>query len=263
MTVLSSGRVAALGVAMAASLTTGCAAHQSSAMADRFVRAGAPKFEYPPELFEANAPSPESAAEERARLHELARRPPPLKSQAQRLEITDPELTNALRELGKARSAASHLAVADAYRRLGVRDQAFDHYSAAAAIDRRSAAAYDGMARIWRDVNRPDRALPDASRAVYFAPDSPEIQNTLGTILLTIGRTDEARQAFGKALALDASLDYAWFNTGVAHMRDKAFVSAASAFAEVVRLNPGFPRAQDRLRAALEASDQGQGGGPR
>ena len=124
---LSSGRLVALGVAVAAFLTTGCAARQSSAMAERFVRTGAPKFEYPPELFEANAPSAASVAEERARLQELARRPPPLRSPAQSLEATDPELTNALRELGRAKTAASHLAVADAYRRLGVRDQAFDH----------------------------------------------------------------------------------------------------------------------------------------
>lgn len=250
-------RLVALGAA-AVLLTTGCAASQSGSMANRFVRTGPPKVEYPPELFEANTPATaESAAAERARLQELARRPPPPRSQAPSLEATEPALTDALRALGTAKTAGNHLAVAHEYRRLGVLDQAFDHYAAAQALDRRSAAAYDGMARVWRDVNRPDKALPDASRAVYFAPDSPEIQNTLGTILLTLGKTVEARQAFAKALALDPSVDYAWFNTGVAHMRDKAYASAASAFSETLRLNPAFPKAQDRLNAALEASHQG------
>jgi tetratricopeptide (TPR) repeat protein len=230
-------------------------------MADRFVRPGQPKVEYPPELFETSPPATrESAAAERARLQELARHPPPRKSQTPSLEATDPALTDALRTLGTVPTAASHLAVANEYRRLGVLDRAYDHYDAARAIDRRSAAAYDGLARVWRDVNRPDRALPEASRAVYFAPGSPEIQNTLGTILLTLGRTDEARKAFAKALALDPSIDYAWFNTGVADMRDKAYASAASAFTETLRLNPAFPKAQDRLKAALEASHEG---GPR
>ncbi len=46
---------------------------------------------------------------------------------------------------------------------------------------------------------------PDASRAVYYAPDSPVVHNTLGTVLQALGRRAEARAQYEKALAVDAS----------------------------------------------------------
>jgi tetratricopeptide (TPR) repeat protein len=191
-------------------------------MGNRFLKAGKPRTEYPAVVAQ---PDSESQAIKEAREQERAlakareealRSGPPPRQLPPRIEATDPGLMQALRELGSSRSATTHLAVANEYRRLGILDQAFDHYAAAQKLDRRSAAAYDGSARIWRDVKRFDRALADASRATYYAPESPEIMNTLGTILLAAGNPGEARKVFSKALAMDPDATYARHNIRLA-----------------------------------------------
>jgi Tfp pilus assembly protein PilF len=74
----------------------------------------------------------------------------------------------------------------------------------ALAIDPHDAAAWDSRARIWRDWGWPNLALPDATRAVHFAPSSSAARNTLGTVLQTLGRHREARAQYEKALQLNA-----------------------------------------------------------
>ncbi len=112
----------------------------------------------------------------------------PARSSALTLEAQDPVLAKALLLLEAAPSAARHRAVADAYMRLGISDQAHEHLSAAVKLEPRDAASWDRMARIWRDWGLPHLGLTDAHRAVYFAPASPVVHNTLGTILHALGR---------------------------------------------------------------------------
>src|SRR4051794_8349200 len=67
------------------------------------------------------------------------------------VETWDPRLAAALRDLDREPTAAHHRRVAEEYRRLQILDMAYDHLSAAARIDPKDAAAYEGRARIWRD----------------------------------------------------------------------------------------------------------------
>jgi tetratricopeptide (TPR) repeat protein len=209
-----------IGVA-AALVTAGCAVRQSGTYGsgNRFLKNGKPKTEYPATVEAAGADKDKKGREqELAKARELALRSgPPLRNPSPTLEATDPDLTNALRDLGRGpASATRHLAVGDAYRRHGVLDKALEHYLAAQKLDRRSAAAYDGSARIWRDAAHLDRALADASRAAYFAPQSPEVLNTLGTILLAAGNVAAAQAAFTKALAINPAAEYARHNANLA-----------------------------------------------
>jgi tetratricopeptide (TPR) repeat protein len=203
----------------AALLVTGCAARQTGTLTNRFLKTGTPKSEYPAEIFKS-PPDDKSLIEEWAKARALAlRQGPPVRAEPLSLEATDGTLTAALRDLRTMKSAPSHVAVADAYRRLGVLDLAVEHYEAAKSLDRRAATAYDGLARVWRDVRRPDFGLPEATRAVHFAPGSPEALNTLGTVLFALGNLVEARKAFEKALAIDPSAEYARQNLSLAAAR--------------------------------------------
>jgi len=136
----------------------------------------------------------------------------PARSSALTLEAQDPVLAKALLLLEAAPSAARHRAVADAYLRLGISDQAHEHLSAAVKLEPRDAGSWDRTARIWRDWGLPHLGLTDAHRAVYFAPKSPVVHNTLGTILHAMGRHDEARAQFERALQLDPTAAYALNN---------------------------------------------------
>jgi tetratricopeptide (TPR) repeat protein len=203
----------------AALLVTGCAARQTAPLTNRFLKAGKPKSEYPAEIFKPRSDD-KSQTEESAKARALAlRQGPPLRTALPSLEATDATLIAALRDLQAGKSAPRHVAVGDAYRRLGVLDLAVEHYEAAKSLDRRAASAYDGLARVWRDVRRPDFGLPEATRAVHYAPGSPEALNTLGTVLFALGDLVEARKAFEKALAIDPSAGYARQNVTLAAER--------------------------------------------
>jgi tetratricopeptide (TPR) repeat protein len=188
-------------------------------MTNRFLKTGKPKSEYPAEILKPRSDD-KRQTEEAAKARALAlRQGPPLRTAPPSLEATDAALVAALRDLQARKSAPRHVAVADAYRRLGVLDLAVEHYEAATLLDHRAAAAYDGLARVWRDVRRPDFGLPEATRAVHYAPGSPEALNTLGTVLFALGDLVEARRAFEKALAIDPSAEYARHNLVLAAER--------------------------------------------
>jgi tetratricopeptide (TPR) repeat protein len=124
------------------------------------------------------------------------------------IESQDKRLADTLLKLSLAPSAAQHRAVAAQYRRLGIDDVAFDHLKAALRLEPSDAAAYDELARLWRDWGFPELGLADAARAVYYAPSSAAAHNTRGTLLLATGQTDAARREFEAALRIDP---HAWF----------------------------------------------------
>jgi tetratricopeptide (TPR) repeat protein len=167
------------------------------------------------------------------------------------LEATDPGLASALLALTAMPTAANHRRVADAYRRLGVLDTAFDHLDQALALDRRDAAAYDGRARIWRDWGFPNLGLADAHRALYFAPASPQAYNTLGTLLELLGQRAEARRAFEHAVTLDAAAAYALNNLCHLLHVDGAQAQAADACRAALLADPAMAVAHNNLGLVL------------
>lgn len=130
------------------------------------------------------------------------------------IESFDRELAAALLALDVFPGAESHRRVAHEYARVGIFDAAHRHYRAALALNPYDGAAFDGLARLWRDARLPWLGLGDARRAVYYAPRSPEARNTLGTVLQAIGQNAEARRAYESALELAPFAPYALNNLG-------------------------------------------------
>jgi tetratricopeptide (TPR) repeat protein len=128
------------------------------------------------------------------------------------LEELDPELRAALAALAMGRTPFAHRRVGDAYRRLRILDGAYTQYANAVALDRRDGAAYEGLARIWRDWNAPELAIGDARRAIYYGPASASAYTTFGTVLYALGQTANARRAFEQASILEPRAAYVWTN---------------------------------------------------
>jgi tetratricopeptide (TPR) repeat protein len=128
------------------------------------------------------------------------------------LEAQDPELKAALARITFDRSPAALVDLAAVYLRRGLTDRAYDYYSRATRMDSHYAPAYDGLARVWRDWGLAHLGLGDAYRAVYYAPKSAAVRNTLGTVLQALGLRREARAAYEKAVALDPNAAYAYNN---------------------------------------------------
>jgi tetratricopeptide (TPR) repeat protein len=128
------------------------------------------------------------------------------------VESTDPALRESLARIALLPSAAAHRDAAAAYLRLGIRDKAYDHLERAVELDPKDAPAYDGLARLWRDWGFPEHGLTDAQRAVKYAPASPIVFNTLGTLYEAMGLQHEAKQAYWRAVEIDSHAEYALAN---------------------------------------------------
>jgi tetratricopeptide (TPR) repeat protein len=128
------------------------------------------------------------------------------------LEGSDDRLKSALANLAITPTADAHRRVAFEYRRLHVLDYADEHFHAAVRLEPNDAVSRDGIARIWRDWGFPERALPEARRAVADAPRSPSAANTLGTVLQALGKFEEAEHWYWRAVALDGGAWYALNN---------------------------------------------------
>jgi len=189
---------------------------------------------------------------EKVRVKSERARPAP--DRVRTIEASDPALAAALRGVSMQPTAAGHRAVALAYVRLGILDQAHEHFSAAVALEPHDAASWDGLARIWRDWGFPHLALSDAYRAVYHAPDSPAAHNTLGTVLHALGQHGAARAEFEQALALDVTAAYALSNLCVAWRISGHASKAAEACRQALQLQPDLEPARNNLALAYEAA---------
>jgi tetratricopeptide (TPR) repeat protein len=165
---------------LAAVLCAGCAAHRSSRHQDTL--------------------QADSLEQYVAKIRELtARARPAAPKPRPTLESQDRKLAAALLLAATAPGAESLRSVGDEYRRVGVLDMAFRYYNRALRADPADAAAYDGLARIWRDWGFPALGLGDASRAVYYARTSGVSYNTLGTVMQALGNRRGARAAYEQA----------------------------------------------------------------
>jgi tetratricopeptide (TPR) repeat protein len=197
-------------------------------------------------------------------------RPAPKGDPTPTLEMRDPELKAARANLEAAKTAPNYLDVGRAYYRHGLLNKAYEHYAGALRLNPRSWEAYDGMARIWRDWRRPDLALPDAQRAVYFDPKSAAAENTRGTILQALGLRKEARAAYDLARRLDPAAAYALSNLCYLSFVEGNAALAISECQAALWIDPDLPAAHNNLgltyaaagRLDLAGLEFGRAGGP-
>jgi tetratricopeptide (TPR) repeat protein len=174
------------------------------------------------------------------------------------IESQDPELSAARLVLAASPGAESERRVAAAYMRLGVLDAAYNHYKAALRFEPTDAASFDGLARIWRDWDLPKLGLGDAHRAIYYAPSSPTVYNTLGTLLQRLGQTAAAQAAFEAALERDPKASYALNNLCYVKLLQGRGEQAIAACVNAVGLQPDLAAAHNNLALAywLEGDQQ-------
>lgn len=199
---------------LAATISVAACASTDQTLAGRFVRQGTPAIDVGgPKLPKVRS------IDRRALLSasQAARPPAPvLKS----LESTDADLRDALARVAGAPTTAHYLDVANQYLRHGVFDRADDFLNRSLAANGPDASIYDARARLWRDWGQPAEGLGDAHRAVFMAPQSAAVHNTLGTVLYRLGRVSEAKASFTRAVQADATAWYALAN--LCHVNMKA-----------------------------------------
>ena len=239
-------------VLLAAGLCAGCAVHRSSRSSQRFVKGG----EAIVEKREPAPQAPDSLEQYVAKVRNLAARARPASNPLPTLEGQDKKLAAALLLVAAAPSAESLRNVGDEYRRAGVLDMAFRYYNRALRADPTDAAAYDGLARIWRDWGLPGLGLGDASRAVYYARSSGASYNTLGTVMQALGNRRGARAAYERARRSDPRASYALTNLCYLSFLESNADAAIGECRRALELDPGSKAAHNNL--ALIYASQGR-----
>ena len=190
---------------LAVSISVACAS-TGPTLAERFVRQGKPAMDVGgPKLPKMRS------VDRRAMLSasQAARPPAPVLPS---LESTDGDLRAALARLLTAPTADHYLDVSNQYLRHGVFDRADDFLNRSLVANGPDASIYEARARLWRDWGQPGEGLGDAHRAVFMAPQAAAVHNTLGTVLYRLGRVNEAKASFTRALQVDATAWYALAN---------------------------------------------------
>jgi tetratricopeptide (TPR) repeat protein len=179
---------------------------------------------------------------------------PPTAQHPPTMEERDPELAAELRLLASAPSADAQCRIAERYRQRGILDAAYEHFSQALALDSRSADAYEGLARVWRDWGLPHLGLADAHRATYYAPQSAAAQNTYGTLLQALGKYREARAAYELATWLDPRAAYAVNNLCYLSFLEGRTDAAIQGCTAALKLDPSLLAARNNLALAFAAA---------
>lgn len=230
-------------------LGLGCASHRGGMLA------GAGGGATPAATAAAGAHAPEDSLETfMAKVRRLSAEARPGRPVLTTVEGNDPVLAATLAEALVAPSPVAYRAVAKAYRRVGVYDQAFNFLGKASALDPKDAATYDALARLWRDSGFPQLGLGDAYRAVYYAPHSPAVHNTLGTVFQALGRRALARKEYEQALQLDPSAAYAVNNLCYGWVLEGEAAKAVTACERALAVQPGLAAAKNNLGLAHAVS---------
>jgi serine/threonine-protein kinase len=208
------------------------------------------------EKHEPARPAPDSLEQYVAKVRNLAARARPASNSLPTLEGQDRKLAAALLLAAAAPTAESLRNVGDEYRRVGVLDMAFRYYNRALRADTTDAAAYDGLARIWRDWGLPGLGLGDASRAVYYASSSGVSYNTLGTVMQALGNRRGARAAYEQAHRSDPHASYALTNLCYLSLLEANSDAALGECRRALELDPGSKPAHNNL--ALIYASQGR-----
>ena len=135
-------------------------------------------------------------------------------------------------------------------------DLALRYYNSALHADPTNAAAYDGLARTWRDWGFPGLGLGDASRAVYYARSPGPSYNTLGTVMQALGNRREARVAYEQARRSDPHASYALTNLCYLSFLEGNSDAALAECRQALKLDPEAKPAHNNL--ALIYASQGR-----
>ena len=170
------------------------------------------------------------------------------------LETRDPALAAELLLASSQPTAERYRNLAERYRERGVLDAAYRNFNRAIKLNPRDGAAYEGLARVWRDWGlprtRPRRRAPRRllRAAVGIRPEH------LGTVMQALGQHDHARAAYEAASRLEPQAAYAVNNLCYLAFVEGRLDTAIETCRKALDLDPTMTTARNNLALAFAAT---------
>ena len=146
---------------------------------------------------------------------------------------------------------AFHSNLAEAYRAVGLYDQAVSSCQTALQLEPNSPGAANNLGLSWQAMGRIEEAISQFETAIRLQPGFALAHNNLGTVMQHAGRTEEALHHFRNAVQIDRGLAAAHSNLGQLLLERYKRQEALHHCLEAVRLQPWFPEAQNNLGNAF------------
>jgi len=128
------------------------------------------------------------------------------------------------------------------YRRRGELDRALVCFGRALGINPNYADAYSNRASVYVEMARPDVAINELRTALRLSPMNPYLHYSLGQILQSMGRAEEAAECYGKAIDREKNPSF-FVALGRCHLTLGQKSEAIKAFRKAVDVQPGHPEA--------------------
>jgi tetratricopeptide (TPR) repeat protein len=120
-------------------------------------------------------------------------------------------------------------------------DRAIADFQAALEQERQHLGALVGLAEAYATAGRTDQALQAYGRAIQTVPDNPLVYNNRGMYLQRLARHDEAIADFTRALQLDPRYTFAYTNRGFTLLESGNPQAAETDFNQSLRIDPNQP----------------------
>jgi tetratricopeptide (TPR) repeat protein len=125
--------------------------------------------------------------------------------------------------------------------------QAIAQYKNAIDADGRMEEAYSNLGVLYCDLQEYDLAIEAFTQALSIKPGRTKTLNALASTLYTVGRVQEAKEAWGRTIGIDPKCASAIYNLGRAFENENDYPGALVAYSRVLRLDPELADVRERL----------------
>jgi predicted O-linked N-acetylglucosamine transferase (SPINDLY family) len=136
-------------------------------------------------------------------------------------------------------------------KQLGNRDAAMRWIKRALLVDPKSAAAHSNLGSLLMDLGRFEDAIASCDIAIQLSPDFADAHYNRGNALSSLGRFIDAAASFRNAVAINPQYVDAHNNCGNALHKTRQFVEAIACYDRAIALDPGYVAAYSNRGASL------------
>jgi tetratricopeptide (TPR) repeat protein len=148
----------------------------------------------------------------------------------------------------KVKGIEYHKAMGEAFLALNIIDKAEVEFLQAHNYNKEDVQILAKLGDISYKLKKYKNSVFCYQQAIKLKPQEPSYYNNIALPMLRLGGLKEAISACNKAIELKPDYYHGYYNKGMIYVETKNFIEAKKSFNQVLKINPKFKPAADRLR---------------